>query len=136
MPTKVYVRIIDGVEDWVPVNAIASGRLNYTILDDAEYIDDDPTVLFEFYPGDIVWVEDSMEEEYEFKAIKLIKLSDQPDRKYLYFKFYATLRYMPISIETAAEFADVIKRIRQEIDSGQFMYRGIKETITALEQIS
>jgi len=133
MTEKIYVHLIDGSDAWVPIEARQIDRNKYLILDDSEYTDNDPSVLFEYYPGDIVEVEDSLEEEYQFKASKLITPSNRPDRKYFLFKFKSTLRLMPTSIDTAEEFKDEIKRIKDEITTGQFVYRGIKETIKFID---
>jgi len=136
MKEKIYVHQIDGADTWLPINARQIGRNKYLILDDNEYAGNDPSVLFEFYPGDIVEVVDSMEEEYQFKASQLITPSTLPDRKYFLFKFKSTLRLVPISIDTAEEFRDEIIRTKYEIASGQFVYKGIKETIKYIDIVT
>ena len=64
-PTKVYVGVIDGILTWEPINALEIGFEKCLILPDNSYILDDPSVLYEFYTGDIVGVEDSFQEEYQ-----------------------------------------------------------------------
>ena len=56
-----------------------------------------------------------------------------PDRKYLLFKYKATLRQMPTTLEKAVEFKDEILRIKHEIAAGQFVYKGAKETIQKMD---
>lgn len=133
MRDKIYVHIIEGSEDWIPINAERTNGYHYIILEDNEYADIDPSLLFEFYPGDVVEVEPTLEEEYEFKALNLISFSNHPDRKYLYFKYKGTRRLLPTNKDIAEEFKEEICRIKNEISAGQFVYRGIKETIKYLD---
>jgi hypothetical protein len=133
MTEKILVHVIDGAESWVPVNAEQIGTFKFMILDDHEYEDIDLGIFFGFYPGDIVVVEDAFDEEYEFKAIRISSFGSYPDRKYLFFKYKATLRQIPTSLETAEEFKDEILRIKHEMTDGQFVYKGIKETIQYMD---
>ena len=134
MTEKVLIHVIDGSDTWVPINAKQTGPYSYEILDDPEFVYDDPSVLFQFYPGDTVEVEDSLDEVYQFKAVDLIKPSTHPDRKYLLFKYRATSNAMSIDKQTTKDFDKEIQRIRKEINEGQFVYRGIKETIKYLDK--
>lgn len=134
MIEKIYIRMIDCIECWLPVNATPLELDKYLILDDAEFDVNDPGVLFEFYPGDIVEVDDSMEDEFQYKATALIKPSNHADRKYFLFKFKSALRQMPTSIASAIEFCDEINRVKKEIAAGQFVYRGIRETIEYMDR--
>jgi phosphorylcholine metabolism protein LicD len=133
MTEKILVHVIDGAESWVPVNAEQIGTFKFMILDDHEYEDIDLGIFFGFYPGDIVVVEDAFDEEYEFKAIRISSFGSYSDRKYFHFKYKATLRQIPTTPEKAEEFKDEILRIRHEIAAGQFVYKGIKETIQYMD---
>ena len=103
------------------------------ILNDIEYEDIDIGTFFEFYPGDIVVVEDAFDEEYQFKALKISSFSSYPDRKYFHFKYKATWGQIPTTPEKKEEFKDEILRIKHEIAAGQFVYKGIKETIQKMD---
>lgn len=133
MTEKILVHVIEGAESWVPMDAQEMSTYQYMILNDSEYEDIDIGTFFEFYPGDIVVVEDAFDEEYQFKALKFSSFGSYPDRKYLHFKYKATLRQIPSTLEKAEEFKDEILRIKLEIAAGQFVYKGIKETIQKID---
>jgi hypothetical protein len=133
MTEKILVHFIEGAESWLPIDAQEISTYQYMILNDNEYEDIDIGTFFEFYPGDIVVVEDAFDEEYQFKALKIYSFGSYPDRKYLHFKYKSTLRQIPTTPEKAEEFKDEIIRIKHEIAAGQFVYKGIKETIQKMD---
>jgi hypothetical protein len=133
MTEKILVHVIEGADSWVPIDAQEISTYKYMILNDSEYEDIDIGTFFEFYPGDIVVVEDAFDEEYQFKALKIYSFGSYPDRKYLHFKYKSTLRQIPTTPEKAEEFKDEILRIKHEIAAGQFVYKGIKETIQKMD---
>lgn len=133
MTEKILVNVIEGAESWVPIDAQEISTYQYMILNDSEYEDIDIGTFFGFYPGDLVVVEDAFDEEYQFKALKISSFGSYPDRKYLHFKYKATLRQIPTTPEKAVEFKDEIIRIKLEIAAGQFVYKGIKETIQKMD---
>lgn len=133
MTEKILVNVIEGAESWVPIDAQEISTYQYMILNDSEYEDIDIGTFFEFYPGDIVVVEDAFDEEYQFKALKISSFGSYPDRKYLHFKYKATLRQIPTIPEKAEEFKDEILRIKLEMADEQFVYKGIKETIQKMD---
>lgn len=133
MTEKILVNVIEGAESWVPIDAQEISTYQYMILNDIEYEDIDIGTFFGFYPGDLVVVEDAFDEEYQFKALKISSFGSYPDRKYLHFKYKATLRQIPTTPEKAVEFKDEIIRIKLEIAAGQFVYKGIKETIQKMD---
>ena len=135
---KIYVRMIDGTMSLVPVIARGIQNKQFEILDDDEYSLIDDSVLFEFYPGDIVEVDDheDMDDEYQYDAKELIRPSNMNDRLYLEFKFRATCSELSITHETPVKYKHVIERIKTEIASGKFFYRGIRETIKYLDKQS
>ena len=57
--SKVYVHLIDGGDTWAPINAKHIIGNRFEIMEDEEYDSLDSSILFEFYPGDIVEVVDS-----------------------------------------------------------------------------
>jgi hypothetical protein len=128
--------MIDGTDTLVPVDAEELRDKVFRILDDEEYALPDAGVLFEFYPGDIVEVDDTadMDNEYQYDAIRLIEPSPDEDREYLGFMFHATRRYVPINQLTAVRYKAVLERIHQERKAGRFFYRGILETVDALNK--
>ena len=133
MTEKILVHFIEGAESWLPIDAQEISTYHYMILNDNEYEDIDIGTFFQFYPGDIVVVEDAFDEEYQFKALKIYSFGSYPDRKYLHFKYKSTLRQIPTTPEKAVEFKDEILRIKHEIAAGQFVYKGIKETIQKMD---
>ncbi len=133
MTEKILVHVTEGAESWVPIDAQEISTYHYMILNDNEYEDIDIGTFFQFYPGDIVVVEDAFEEEYQFKALKIYSFGSYPDRKYLHFKYKSTLRQIPTTPEKAEEFKDEIIRIKLEMAAGQFVYKGIKETIQKMD---
>ncbi len=132
----IYVRLLDGADVLIPVCADQLSQYRCRILDDEAFETDDPSVLFEYYPGDIVESVETLDEECGLKAVKLLELGTYPNRKYLLFKFKATLHQLPITKETALEFGDEIARIQAETSKGVFAYRGIKETILFLIKLA
>ncbi|MDB5249843.1 MAG: hypothetical protein JWQ40_4237 [Segetibacter sp.] len=134
---KIYIRMIDGSNTLVPVNAEQINDKLFIILNDEEYSDPDPSVLFEFYPGDIVEVADTenLDNEYQYAAKRLIKPATTDDRDYHEFKFYATFWHLPIDKQTADRFRPIVERIRQESKEGKFFYRGILDTANRLFQL-
>jgi len=136
---KIYVRMIDGGNTSVPVNAEKVGDRSYRILNDEEYSDSDsdPGVLFQFYPGDIVEVDDTgnVDHDFQYAAKRLIQPAKTEDRNYLNFKFHATLWLLPINKQNAERFKGVLERIKKESIAGQYFYQGIRETASRLEQL-
>lgn len=132
---KLLVRLIDGAETWVPINVRHIIDDQYEILDDKEYHDLDESVLFEFFPGDIVIGDSEIipDGDYE-QARQLIKPGAYPDRKYFEFKYRATLRKLSIDQHSADKYRSEIERIKKEKLTGHFFYRGILEAVTYLEQ--
>ena len=85
MTEKILVHVIEGAESWVPIDAQEISTYQYMILNDIKYEDIDIGTFFEFYPGDIVVVEDAFDEEYQFKALKISSFGSYPNRKYFHF---------------------------------------------------
>ena len=135
--TKILVRVIDGANTLVPIDAKCYDDDHYEILDDIEYRDLDASILFEYYPGDIVKgdfhifpVGDNIQ------AHHLVKAGPFPDRSYLEFKFRATLRILPSTIDSAEKFHAEIERIKKEKSEGVFFYRGIIELVEYFDRLT
>jgi len=95
--------MIDGTNSLVPIAAEQVGDRCYMILNDEEYSDPDPSVLFQFYPGDIVEVDDTgnVDDDYQYAAKRLIGPAKTEDREYLDFKYHATLWLIPVNKQNA-----------------------------------
>lgn len=132
---KIYIRFIYGLLKWVPVNAREIEHEVFEILPDDIYNDPDRCELFEFYPGDIVRVEQSecVDDDYQYKAISLISTPDINERLYREFLFYSVTDQIANYYEATEEYHSVLKRIRKEISDGLFVYKRIR---IALEYFS
>lgn len=93
--------------------------------------------LFEFYPGDVVRVEDTenIDDEYLYYAKSLISTLNPEERLYREFLFYSMTYQIEINQETLGKFNSAINRAQDEIDSGLFVYRRTRETIKMLVRI-
>lgn len=133
---KIYVRFIYGLLEWVPVNAREIKHEVFEILPDDIYNDLDRCELFEFYPGDIVRVEQSecVDDDYQYKAISLISTPDINERLYKEFLFYSVTDQIANYYEATEEYRSVLKRIRQEIIDGLFVYKRIRIALEYYER--
>ena len=135
MEELILVRVIDGMEDWIPVKAICKYDEVYEILEDENYLNSDDSVLFEFYPGDIIVANCDIFPTADYdQAIKLLKPSERENRKYLEFKFLATSGRLQISLETLNHYSEEIEKIKQEMSQGKCFYSGIIELIKYLDK--
>ena len=135
MEDKILVHTLDGCESWTPINYRMISDSQCIILDDEAYSDDDPGLVYAFYPGDVIEVEDVFDEIYQYKATQLISLGNFPDRKYLQFIYKGIQHQMAISESTLIEYKEVIERIRKKIDCGKFVFKGVRCTIDYLDRI-
>ena len=136
-PEKLFVRLIDGTEAWIPINVRHIDREQYEILDDIEYQDLDYSVLIEFFPGDIVIGDCEIIPDGDYQQARLlIKPGTYPDRNYLEFKFYATQRKLQLDKNSADKYKHEIERIKKEKLLGHFFYRGVLEAVTDLDKLS
>jgi hypothetical protein len=133
----IYIELIDGARARVPVKGVKLNDNQFRILDDYEFRYSDPLHLFEFYPGDVVEVEDraASENKKVHVANKLVQAGEFPDRKYNEFKFLAAVGHLPLDQQTAQYYRDEIARIKREIASGQFFYKTLLETIGLLDKL-
>lgn len=137
---KIYVRMIDGVEALVPIDACfvsqSHGRYErWKIQADTEYDSCSEATLFEFYPGDVVEVENAEfpDDDYTWKAVEMVTPSSDPERTYWEFQFRAAEHCPPPEAECKLRFLDVIERIKKEKAAGKFFYMGVVEAIKYFE---
>jgi len=132
---QIYIQLLDGTTVLVPVNAIKLLNNQYEILDDKEFTGYfDSSDIYEFYPGDIVELE-----QHKFSdgktglvATKLINIGQWSDRKFNEFRFKATLGQLKVNKQTADKYRDEISRILKQKSSGQFIYPDLLNTIDKL----
>ncbi|MCF8239618.1 MAG: hypothetical protein K9I85_15755 [Saprospiraceae bacterium] len=126
----ILVRTIDGLQEWSMVLAREIDEETYEILDDTEYHHDNNSVLFEFYPGDIVHVDyDTMPLEDYPQAIRLVQTGHWPKRDYFLFQFKVMMHTLPSTLASLTPWLPVIDTIRKEMNEGIFFYRHIREFI-------
>ena len=128
--------MIDGSECYVPIKAETNDEKVYIILNDPEYNDlGEFSVLFEFYPGDKVSVNNDNFPLGDFQyAGPLLKEGDFPKRKYFEFMYKATLNKIGIDKNIYEKYRDEIAQIRQELEEGKKFYKNIVTTIEFLEK--
>jgi hypothetical protein len=134
---KIYIKLIDGTESWIPINARQIDHNRYIILDDPEFDNLSSTILFEFYSGDIVKIAQQTFSDgtIGFIAKEIIANSLQPDRKYCEFMFLAVMDKLPIDQNTRDKYRQEIERIKKEKGSGQFFYPKVLDTIDKLDRL-
>jgi hypothetical protein len=123
-PVKIYVRMIEGTDCSVPVNAkeVAAGQ--YEISECGEFDPEDTSQLLEYLPGDIVRVEDG-------KAVALVNSPETEERAYWRFLFEATAERSPTAVDTSSpHFAAVVTRVKGEIEEGtRWHYPSVRDWI-------
>lgn len=126
----ILVRTIDGLQEWTQVLAREIDEETYEILDCTEYHHDDNSVLFEFYPGDIVHVGYvTMPLEDDPQAIRLVQTGQWPKRDYFLFQYKVMKHTLPSNLALFTPWLPVIDTIRKEMNEGIFFYRHIREFI-------
>ena len=134
---KIYIRLIDGTETWVPINAKLINNDQFEIIENSEFTDLDTNELFEFFPGDIVELENHVFQDGTSATVakKLISKGQCTDRNYMDFRFKATLGLLKINKETAQIYRQEIERVKKEKSTGQIFYPSIIETVDKLEKL-
>jgi hypothetical protein len=133
----IYIELVDGARARVPVKGVQVRENQFEILDNYEFRYNDPLHLFEFYPGDVVEVEDraATEDKKIHVANKLVRAGGFPDRKYNEFKFLAAVGHLAIDSETARYYHNEIVRLKSEVAAGQFFYKTLLETLHELSTL-
>ncbi len=137
MIRKIYIHLIDGTDSWVPIDAKHIQNDQFEIVDNKKYDDLDASELFEFFPGDIVEIEQHIFTDGTKGQVakRLISKGEWPDRKFNEFKFMAAIGQLNIDKITAQHYHYEIGRVKQEYSAGQFYYTAIIETIDRLENL-
>ena len=133
---EVYIRMIDGTCSLIPVSTTKVDKGYYKINADPSFNENnDPVCLFEFYPGDLV---DAKNQEFQDGTLglvgnTLINTGNWPDRKYLVFKFLATLNEIRVDKEVSIKYQDEIDRILTESKAGLYFYPALLEVVDRLK---
>jgi|SRR6478735_1641845 len=132
---KIYVHLIDGTDVWVLLNARQTQANQFEILENGEYDKVESNELFEFFPGDVVELEERVLSDGSNKqvATRLISKGQWPDRKFNEFKYKAALSKLRIDKPTAEFFYEEIERVKKEFSAGQTFYPTIIETVNKLD---
>jgi hypothetical protein len=129
--STIIVRSIDGILDWVEVQARFIDDEQYEIIDCPPYQEPDDSILFEFYPGDLVVVNSNIFPNGDFEqAIRLIRPGSYPDRRLKEFMFRATFRTLAMNRETLESYKDEINRIEADLKAGKFYYNAIRYAVS------
>ena len=135
---KVYIHMIDGADARIPINARMIQDSQYEILDDSEFTEAYPSVLFEFYPGDIV--ETGIQTLKDGKDVnvakKIVSQGQWQNRKYYEFLFMATLERLKIDLHTVDKYRDEVERVKKEYSAGQFFYPATIDTVHKLDSLA
>ncbi|HEY5825600.1 MAG TPA: hypothetical protein VIT44_14595 [Cyclobacteriaceae bacterium] len=134
---KIYIHLVDGTDVWVAIDARPIQDSQFEIIEDDEYSNRATNELFEFFPGDIVEIEEQvlLDGIKRQVAKKLISKGQWTDRKFKEFKYKAGLKKLPIDKQTAELFRKEIERVKKEYSSGQIFYPTIMETVSKLESL-
>lgn len=133
---ELYVHMVNGIDNYVPIPATTQDGIVYEILQDAAYDEISPFgELFEFYPGDLVEVYNKEPLDDYQHAGPLIYPGNYPDRKYYAFLYLATTQKLQYSKETYVEYQEEIERVKQEINNGMVFYRNVLDLVGDLGEI-
>lgn len=131
------MRLIDGTEALVPIDAKLIQDDQFEIIGNAEFDNLDANELYEFFLGDIVELDNHVFQDETKRKVtkKLISKGLWTDRYYNDFKFKTTLGQHTIDIKTAQIYQQEIERVREEYSTGKFFYPAIIETVDKLEKL-
>lgn len=131
---RIYIHLIDGTDVWVLVNAKQIQVNQFEISEDSEYGKVDSNELFEFFPGDVVELEERVLSDSSKRqvATRLISKGQWPDRKFNEFKYKAALNRLSIDKQTALFYQDEIERVKREFSDGKTFYPTIIEQVNKL----
>ena len=135
---RIFVHLIDGTDVWVPINARKNQKDQFEIIGNKEYDEIGTHELFEFFPGDIVELEEQILIDGTKRQVakKLISKGEWPDRKFSEFKYKAALKQLSIDMQTAQIFQREIERVKSEYAAGQIFYPTIIETVSKLDSLN
>lgn len=126
--------MIEGTVVWVPIKAKLIQDDQFEIVENVIFDNLDINELYEFFPGDIVELEQFVFEDGTKGKVakKLISKGQWSDRKYLEFKFKATLGLLSICKSTIEKYKNEIERIKKDSNPGEFFYPSLLETVEKL----
>ncbi len=134
---KIYIHLIDGTDVWVLMNAKHIQDAQFEIIENNEYNELDTKGVYEFYPGDVVELEESVTSDGCKKQVarKLISKGQWPNRKFYEFNYKATLKQLNIDKQTALFFREEIERVKMEYSNGKIFYPTLIETVNKLDEL-
>lgn len=128
---QINVRVIDGTEVWIPIQA-EQVALNKYQVSTSDYFDpNDRTVLFEFIPGDVVTITEKQFQNGSIGKIacKLVTPSHHPDKRYLELLFKVATESLPIEAISGGMYQAEFSKAKSEIEEGVLMYPAIQKVI-------
>jgi len=130
--------LIDGTEVWVPIDAKLIHDSQFEIIVNAEFVNSDTNELYEFFPGDVVELENHVFQDGTKGKVakKLISKGQWTDRDYNEFKFKATFGQLSLDKETANKYHKEIERIKKEKKSGKYFYPSLLDTVEKLDNLT
>jgi hypothetical protein len=131
----IYIRMIDGVETLIPVNAKPIDNNIYEIIDNEDmHLDEDATCIYEFFPKDIVRCEIKQNSFFTIKkkeclfilAYELIS-STFPNRRIHQLIFLIVKNLGKITFNQLQEFSHEIKYLYSNNDIIQKQHPVVKK---------
>lgn len=132
---SIYIHLIDGTDVWVLIQAKHVQNNQFEIIETNEYTVSATKGLFQFFPGDVVELDEHVLSDGSKRHVakKLVSKGQWPDRKFNEFKYKAMLKQVSIDKEAVKEFEVEIKRIKAEYSKGQIFYPTLMETVNKLD---
>ncbi|MBN2521550.1 MAG: hypothetical protein JXB17_13645 [Bacteroidales bacterium] len=134
--TKIYVRLIDGTQSYVPIDAETTDSVSFKILPISNYNSNDRTVLFEFKPFDIVHVKIQDFSSSKSSGLVACEFADVNTSSFDFNQFLLHVLDGTINdgIENKHKYYDYIQKLNQEIEKGIWHYPGIKKWINTIKK--
>jgi len=134
---KIYIHLIDGTDVWVLINARQIREGQFEIANNHEYNEAGNHELFQFFPGDVVELDEHVLPDGTKRKVakKLVSQGQWPDRKFHEFKYKATLKQLSIDKQTADFFREEIDRIKTAYSNGEIFYPTVIETLSKLDNL-
>ena len=131
MNEKIYIRMIDGAMTYIPVSGEEMGDNKYKLLDINEYDPQDSSCILEFYPGDIVRVEETKIGESKDKSKLAVDLVSGGDCRETYSEFiFIILSGKTIDNDLRNRYNKAIEMVQKEIEEdSKFHYPDVKSWI-------
>jgi len=135
---KIYIQLIDGTKVWVPINAKKIQDNRFEIGQDKEYENLNANELFEFFPEDIVEIDEHVFEDGTKGQVakKLISKGKWTDRDFNEFNFQVVAGQIKLDKETAILNHKHIERVKKKIQRDNFIIRQLLKLLTNLTHFS